>query len=547
MRVIKARRRATWLAGIILMGVMSAATLGWGADSSDTNASDPLLDLFIKKGFVTQNEAEQVEAEAEALRANESQMPPAPLSRWKISQGIKSVQFFGDIRLRYEDREAQDPGGDKIDLQRFRYAVRVGLRGDLVDNLYYGFRVETSANPRSSFVTLGTASVPSSSNPAFQGPFGKSTASLGVGQIYLGWRPWDWVDITLGKMPNPLYTTPLVWSGNINPEGAAEQFKLTVGSADFFATFGQFLYQDMNPVSATGFLDVNGLADNKNIFMFAEQAGLTYHLTTNMSAKVGATVYSYYGLKRSTSTSGSTTSPYFGDPYIGEGQYAGPGSGTGIAYQIYGYSGFGTGAGLPGYGSLNYPNNQVGLNNLLVLEIPFEFNFKIDQLDARVFGDYAYNLYGNQRAQAAATGYKAYLASVPAPGATISGFAPQTQDVKAYQFGFDLGSHDSLGLVGGTTSRKHAWEVKTYWQHIEQYSLDPNLLDTDFFEGNENLEGVYVAAAYSLTDNLIAAFRWGHASRINKLLGTGGTGQDIPQINPINDFDMYQVDLTLRF
>ena len=125
------------------MGVMSAATLGWGADSSDTNASDPLLDLFIKKGFVTQKEAEQVEAEAEALRANESQMPPAPLSRWKISQGIKSVQFFGDIRLRYEDREAQDPGGDKIDLQRFRYAVRVGLRGDLVDNLYYGFRVET--------------------------------------------------------------------------------------------------------------------------------------------------------------------------------------------------------------------------------------------------------------------------------------------------------------------------------------------------------------------------------------------------------------------
>ncbi|MGD0087949.1 MAG: hypothetical protein ABSC24_12575, partial [Verrucomicrobiota bacterium] len=73
MRVIKSRRRATWLAGIVLMGIMSAATLGWGADSSDTNASDPLLDLFIKKGFVTQKEAEQVEAEAEALRANESQ------------------------------------------------------------------------------------------------------------------------------------------------------------------------------------------------------------------------------------------------------------------------------------------------------------------------------------------------------------------------------------------------------------------------------------------------------------------------------------------
>ena len=60
-----------------------------------------------------------------------------------------------------------------------------------------------------------------------------------------------------------------------------------------------------------------------------------------------------------------------------------------------------------------------------MVEIPFEFNFKIDQLDARVFGDYAYNLYGNQRAQAAATGYKAYLASVPAREPSISGFPPK--------------------------------------------------------------------------------------------------------------------------
>ena len=56
-----------------------------------------------------------------------------------------------------------------------------------------------------------------------------------------------------------------------------------------------------------------------------------------------------------------------------------------------------------------------------------------------------------------------------------------------------------------------------------------------------------MAAAYCFTDNLIATFRYGHASRINSLLGTGGSGQDIPQINPINDFDIYQVDLTFRF
>ena len=81
----------------------------------------------------------------------------------------------------------------------------------------------------------------------YQGPFGKSTAGIGIGQVYLGWRPWDWVDITAGKMPNPLYTTPLVWNGNISPEGFAERFKYTVGPADFFATFGQFLYAGFQP------------------------------------------------------------------------------------------------------------------------------------------------------------------------------------------------------------------------------------------------------------------------------------------------------------
>ncbi len=79
------------------MATVSMATSGWCADSSNTNTTDPLLDLFIKKGFVTQQEAEQVETEAAALRTNEAQMPSAPPSKWKISQGIKNVELFGDI------------------------------------------------------------------------------------------------------------------------------------------------------------------------------------------------------------------------------------------------------------------------------------------------------------------------------------------------------------------------------------------------------------------------------------------------------------------
>ncbi len=550
MRIIEAKCRSTCAAGIILMITAGTATSSWCADSSNTNTTDPLLDLFIKKGFVTQQEAEQVEAEAALLRTNETQMPSVPPSKWKISDGIKSVELFGDIRLRYEDRSAEDPANNSIDDQRFRYAVRVGLRGDLFDQFYYGLRLDTGANPRSSFVTLGTAA----SGGPYQGPFGKSNSGINIGQVYLGWRPWDWVGITVGKMPNPLYTTPLVWNGNISPEGFAERFKYTVGPADFFATFGQFLYADFNPDSSSPGLGINSGLGQKtdNIFLFAWQGGFNYHITTNISAKIAATYYNYIGLQRSSLNSLGSLSPYFGDPYIGEGAaYLGGGLNNGNPPNpAVGSSGYNPGQqfnSLPGYASVSYPMNQVGLNNLRVVEIPFEFNFKISKLDAQIFGDFAYNLDGTQRAQQAAAAYQAVLQAQINPPSLPHSFPAQTRDVKAYQIGIDLASEGGRGLVYGATSQRHAWEVKTYWQHVEQYSLDPNLLDTDFFEGVENLQGIYVAAGYSFTDNLIGTFRYGHASRINSLLGTGGSGQDIPQINPINDFDIYQVDLTFRF
>jgi hypothetical protein len=561
MRRNKASRRATWLSGIILLAVMSTATCGWCTDS--TNTTDPLLDLFIKKGFVTQQEAEQVETEAQFNRTNQFANLAPPPSQWEITKGIQKVELFGDIRLRYEDRYADDSAGNSIELQRFRYSVRIGLRGEAFDHFYYGVRLETGANPRSSFVTIGSSSGFGGSQPnngTYQGPFGKSNAGINIGQAYLGWRPWDWVDVTVGKMPNPLYTTPMVWSGNLNPEGAAERFKYAVGPADFFANFGQFLYADFNPESASPGLGVGFLPGSssgsgsgqqtKNIFMFAWQGGFNYHITTNTSAKIAATLYNYLGLQQS-SGSGSV-SPYFGNPYVGEGAYYYYG---GPSAQNPGYAPGASGY-LPGtvfnqgiYQSVGYPFNQVGLNDLLVLEIPFEFDFKISKLDARMFGDVAYNLQGAQRAEDAANAYSQILAAnVPPNGIAVPHSIPaQTQDVKAYQIGFDIGSRDSLGLVNGTTSRKNAWELRAYWQHIEQYALDPNLIDTDFFEGQENLQGVYAALAYSFTDNFIGTFRYGRASRINDLLGTGGSGQDIPQINPIDNYSIYQVDLTFRF
>jgi hypothetical protein len=539
---------------IAILSVLAAGK-GWCADTNNVSSVDPLLDLFVKKGYVTEQEAEQVKAEAQASESNYVSSASSKPSIWKITDGIKRVELFGDIRVRYERRTATDSGDNSIDLNRIRYSLRFGLRGQALDNFYYGFRLETASNPRSPWVSLAT----SSGSSPYQGPFGKSTDGINVGQAYIGWHWQDWVDVTIGKMPNLLYTTPMVWDSDLNPEGIVERFKYTVGHADLFANFGQYYYADFNPNNAAPGLGINigttGIGQNtENIFMFAWQGGFNYHITPTTSAKIGATLYNYIGLKPSTSGN-PDTSPYFGDAYIGQGAYyLNGGAANGYAP---GYAGYSPGTQyntLPGNASVSYPFNQVGLNDLLVLEMPFELNFRIEDIATRIFGDFAYNLEGAQRAKAASDGYTAIITQNQSLGgpAISSSFPAQTHDVKAYQIGVGFGSDDMVygptsGLVYGSSTHRNDWEFRTYWQHIEQYSLDPNLIDSDFFEGRENLEGIYAALAYAVSDNVILTARYGYARRINGLLGTGGDNQDIPQMNPINHYHLFQVDAALRF
>ena len=45
--------------------------------------------------------------------------------------------------------------------------------------------------------------------------------------------------------------------------------------------------------------------------------------------------------------------------------------------------------------------NQIGVNSLLIFNMPTEFGFKIGELPARIFGDFAVNLDAEDRARAA--------------------------------------------------------------------------------------------------------------------------------------------------
>ncbi len=493
------------------------------------SSSDALINKLEQKGILSAAEARDLRAETAAEDTNMVNLLPA--SKWRLADSIKTIGLFGDVRVRYEYRGVDNPTpnsvapggissgatGNTYRRERFRYALRVGLRGDLADNFNYGFRLETSANPRSPWVTFADDTGKSSSSPLSGTPSDKSNDGINVGQVYLGWHPTDWFEMTVGKMPMLLYTTPMVWDADINPEGAFEKFKWTVGDLDLFADFGQFDYQD--PTAASAF-------PSSDSFLTAWQAGGNVKFGKDMSFKIAPVLYSYSGLGNPPASGAQPNlfSPYY--PFVGQGD---PVSG------------------------LNGTYNQAGLNDLLVLEIPMEFNFKIyhtplGTVQGRLFGDVAYNFYGDDRARAA---YAAGGGN--GPGGAFPGLSSAaTGQNKAYQIGLGLGSAGAVygptqGLVYGSTSKKNTWEARFYWQHVEQYALDVNLIDSDFFEGRGNLQGFYTSFAYSITDAIIGTLRYGYATPIKGGLGTGGNNLDIPGINPIKNYNLVQLDLTWRF
>ena len=133
----------------IAVGMLSALT----ARAQDAGA---LLDLLVKKHLITDQEAEEVRADLTKEAATTS------AGKWKLSTPITELELYGDARVRYEIRNGEtgspnlvDPRRDTLQRNRARYRLRIGLRGQLTDDWFFGVRLETSTSPRSTNVTFG--------------------------------------------------------------------------------------------------------------------------------------------------------------------------------------------------------------------------------------------------------------------------------------------------------------------------------------------------------------------------------------------------------
>jgi hypothetical protein len=454
-----------------------------------------LLDLLVRKKLITDQEAEEVRAELT------KEVSTTPAGKWKLSNPITELELYGDARLRYDNRSGETVSGDSQQRSRGRYRLRLGLRGILMDDWFFGVRLETSTSSRSTNVTFADEST--------GGPFAKTSDGIAVGQAYLGYKGFKDITLTAGRMPNPLVTTQLLWDIDINPEGAAEQWKhtFTFGSSDsepaaevytkdgtalpgrekkpdgqalkvdVFVNLAQFIYDDANPENPIGPAPAD--IPNTDAFLLAWQVGAKFTFPSGLYAQFAPTLYNYTG-------TGDTFNTHFqgGDPNLSN--------------------------------TASMAQNQTGVNSLLVFDMPMEIGWKLGEIPMRFFADFAVNLEGDDRALAA-------------------GHPDKGDQRYAYQVGVGLGQ----------LKKKRDWQVNIFWQHQEQFSLDPNLVDTEFFDTKLNLEGVGLTIGYMLSDAVWLQLLYTHAWRIDDALGTGGGG-DIA-INPAEIYQLLQVDLNVKF
>jgi hypothetical protein len=492
-----------------LVLITMAAGLIVGPITARAQDAGALLDLLVKKRLITDQEAEEVRGELVKDVASTA------AGKLKLSTPITEIELYGDMRLRYEVRTAEaglpdtiTRPGENTQRNRARYRLRLGLRGTLADDWFFGLRLETSANSRSTNVTIG--------DEATGGPFSKGSDGVNVGQAYLGYKGFRDITLTGGRMPNPLITTSMIWDADINPEGVAEQWKHTFNlsfgggqtttaadyskdgksaaavtseptkmTIDVFANLAQFVYDDSNPEDPVGPRSVTGgrLVPNTDAFMLAWQIGAKVNFTKDIYFQFAPTLYNYTG-------AGDSFNVFFsGDPNFRNNAVP----------------------------PVIVARNQTGINSLLVFDMPAEFGWKIGEIPMRIFSDFATNLEADARAAAA-------------------GHPDKGDQRYAYQIG--------LGI--GKIKAKHDWQLEAFYQHVEQFAVDPNLVDSDLYDSRVNMEGFAVKAGYALSDAVTFNLLYGYGEQIDRDLGTGGTG-DAFTLNPLRKYQIFQADLNVKF
>ena len=199
---------------------------------AQSKGDQALLDALVRKGVLSEKEAEEVSAEAAKDAVNTS------AAKIQIGDWVQELKIGGDLRLRFQADQRTPmiltnpllgPQDRNINRDRWRFRLRLNADLKLAGNFFGGVQLATADNRTAD-----------SKNATYTG--GYDNYSIYISRAFMGWAPRPGLTFIAGKQANPFYTTDLIYDPEVDPQGLVER----IDFAKFFnMTFGE-------PVAAKG-------------------------------------------------------------------------------------------------------------------------------------------------------------------------------------------------------------------------------------------------------------------------------------------------------
>ena len=385
------------------------------------------------------------------------------------SNWANRVRWGGDIRIRYqgdlfgEDNvedlvDPQDPGNTintTEDRHRGRIRVRIGARALINEQVEAGVRLATGNedNPVSTNDNLGDYNT-------------RDTVTFD--QAYLKWEPWPDNPFTAfkawaGRIPNPFFSTSLVWDSDLHFEGAAVNYKTQLTPMwDGFVNAGFFSIQE-----------VERWQDDK--WMYGAQAGLEYTIEDfvrdidTVSAKLGVAFYDYMeieGVREEVLGDPAQNDPSL-PPYLQKGNT--------LFNTVPSVSGR-----QPEYG-LASDFDQLSLTGQIDIGI-------YDPVHIILTADYVKNIgYDEERIREIDPDWE--------------------EEAEGYSLSLSVGN-PKVRVPGD-------WRCSVGFKHLERDAVLDAFTDSDFHLGGTNAEGWYLRGEIGLLTNVWLTGRWISADQIS--------------------------------
>lgn len=373
-----------------------------------------LVDILKEKGVITEDEAKEAKS--------------------KEINVLEKIDFKADLRLRH-DTQWIDVGTNEYARNRERFRLRLGAEAKTTETTEVGVRLVSGSGFQNT------------TNQSFDSHFrGKN---IFIDLAYASWEPCDYFSIAGGKHKNPLFTTPLVWDPDVNPEGLSEAVNIRITDrAGIFANFGQWFVEELSST-----------ATDTDPTMLAYQLGATIEPSRGLKLQLAGSYYEFLNLDS------------FSHSDLGDDD-------TFVGYN-------------DSYGQqMIFDGGRQLVNDFECWEVGAKLSVKqLLPVPFSLFGTYLKN---------EASDVNELIQKGVNPG--------DSNPADLAKYGDD--DRDTGWLVGvsfGNKKEKGDWYGEYHYQTLEDYAFPAVFVDSDFHGGGTNNKGHYIHGRYFLTDNIHAA------------------------------------------